>query len=154
MKFVLCFVCFLVTAVAVNGQASNSYTPNFAAVVVANMNTSSSWYQSVFGLTVKGESNDPSKGYKVTVLTSGAYDIELIELSGSLTRSSVLAGQPSGTQIQGLFKFGFSVSDMDALLSHLAEAKVTVPRIWTDQATQKRNFIITDPDGNFIHFFE
>ena len=154
MKSVLFFACCLVCVTAAHCQSTNSYSPSFAAVVVANMNTSSSWYQSVFGLTVKSESDDTSQGHKMTLLTSSVFELELLELSGSLKRSAVLAGQPSGTQIQGLFKFGFKVTSMDSFLAHLANMKVTVPQVWTDQSTGKRNFLITDPDGNYIQFFE
>ncbi|MBS1531563.1 MAG: hypothetical protein JSU01_14750 [Bacteroidetes bacterium] len=43
---------------------------------------------------------------------------------------------------------------MDAYLKRLNELKITVPQIWTDATTGKRNFLITDPDGNLIQFYE
>jgi predicted enzyme related to lactoylglutathione lyase len=136
------------------GQSPPAYTSSFAAVIVSNLESSSTWYQSVLNLQVKQQMNDSQGNYRITVLSSGGFDLELLELKGSLTRSSVLAGKPSGTQIQGHFKIGFNVSDLDAYIRKLASYNVQVSTIHTDQQTRKRNFLITDPDGNLVQIFE
>jgi hypothetical protein len=55
--------------------------------------------------------------------------------------------------MQGHFKIGFRIADMDACLKHLVALKIIVPQVWTDAKTKKRNFLIKDPDGNLVQFF-
>jgi catechol-2,3-dioxygenase len=129
-----------------------AFQPRFAAIVVANLDATSSWYQALLKLSVK--SQQTGSGYRVTILTSPVYELELLELSGSLARDPLLAGHPPGTQIQGLFKTGFEVTSMDSWISHLQGLNISIPQIYTDATTGKRNFLITDPEGNLVQFFE
>ena len=88
------------------------------------------------------------------ILESSSFLLELIENKTWPTQKKLLAGQPGGTRIQGFFKIGFKVTDMDACLKMLAALKIIPERIYTDPATKKRNFLINDPDGNLVQFFE
>lgn len=128
--------------------------PSGSAVVVSNIDTSVNWYKSVFGLKTKTTMNDPNNAYKVVILEGPNMMFELMQLQGSIARGDVLRGKSEGTQVQGHFKIGFVVNDIDACLRHLKELKIDVPRVWTDAASGKRNFLITDPDGNYIQFFD
>jgi len=138
------------------GQAAKGfdYVPYFSAVVVSNVDSSAKWYQAVFAMTVKNKMEDTNHDYRIFILESSQFVLELLELKGSLTRKNLLEGKPAGTQIQGHFKIGFKVAEMDDCLKRLASLKINVPQVWTDTATKKRNFLITDPDGNLIQFFE
>jgi predicted enzyme related to lactoylglutathione lyase len=137
-----------------NSESKFDYIPNFSAVVVSNLNASVQWYKSVFDLKTKNEMNDPNGSYKITILESPTYSLELLELRGSLMQKEILKGKPDDIKIQGHFKIGFKASDMDACLKHLSNLKVNVPQVWTDGTTKKRNFLISDPDGNLIQFYE
>ncbi len=148
----LSFVCTALFGVA--QTLSFEYQPSFSAVVVRNIDTSVSWYKSVFGLTVKQTMNDAGGGYKITILESPTYMLELLELKGSVPKTEALKSKAAGTETQGHFKVGFRVTNMDACLKHLASLKITVPQVWTDDKTKKRNFLIPDPDGNLLQFFE
>lgn len=128
--------------------------PSFAAIIVSKLDSSANWYKSVLQLEVKSQITDPAGQYKINILGSENFTLELLELSNPLNRSSLLTGKQPGSLIQGLFKFGFKTEKMDELLNHLKLNNVSVPQIWTDPKTGKRNFIITDPDGNIIQFFE
>jgi catechol 2,3-dioxygenase-like lactoylglutathione lyase family enzyme len=150
----LCLYC-----VIANGQANTpatkfEYQPYFSAVIVSNVDTSVKWYEAVFGLVVKNTMSDPGSGYKVVTLESSNFFVELLQLDGSLAQKPILEGKPEGTKVQGLFKVGFKVPDMDSCLKRLAALKIDVPHIWTDNVTKKRNFLITDPDGNLVQFYE
>jgi predicted enzyme related to lactoylglutathione lyase len=125
-----------------------------SAIVVKNVDTSEPWYQAVFKLTVKSRMDDPNGAYKVVILEAPNLMLELIQLKGSVTREEVFAGKPPGTQLQGHFKIGFKVRDIDACLAHLKTVNVNVPKVWEDKSTKKRNFLISDPDGNYIQFFD
>ena len=138
----------------VYGQGAPEYQPYFSALVVKDFNTSVAWYQSVFGLKGKTEVNDPNQAYKIRILESSNYLLEILELKGSLKRDELLKGKPNGTELQGHFKIGFGISHVDEWLKHLKSLDIEVPQVWTDSATGKKNFIIKDPDGNLVQFFE
>ncbi|HEX5169912.1 MAG TPA: VOC family protein [Cyclobacteriaceae bacterium] len=131
-----------------------AFEPYFSATVVTNLERSAQWYQSVFGLAVKERMNDAVGNYKIIILTSPKLMWELLELKGSLARHALLEGKAPGTQIEGPFKTGFKVQDINQWLAHLSALKIDVPHVWTDATTGKGNFIISDPDGNLIQFFD
>ena len=112
------FLVLLWMQQAVYGQPAPEYQPYFSAVVVEDFDTSAAWYQSVFGLEVKTEMNDPRHA-KIKILESSNYLLEILELKGSLKREELLKGKPNGTELQGQFKIGFNVSNVDAWLKHL-----------------------------------
>ena len=153
MKSVFVFVASCIS-VQCFSQGAFEYEPNFSAVIVKDIRVSVDWYKSVFGLKTKTESNDDKNGYKVAIMESENLLLELIELRGSLTRDELLAGKPDGTQIQGHFKLGFKVKNIDDCLKRLAQLNIEVPQVWQDKISGKRNFIIKDPDENLIQFFD
>jgi hypothetical protein len=127
--------------------------PYFSAVIVKNVDTSSLWYQSVLMLKVKNRINDTARGFRVEILESSQLLIELIENKLWLDPKSILKDKPEGTQMQGFFKIGFKVSDVDACVTYLKNLKINVERIYKEPSG-KRNFLINDPDGNLLQFFE
>ncbi len=148
------FIVLLLSATMFNSfcQISNNITPSHSIIVVEDLTKMTAWYQKALNLSPKEEFL--IAGGTAHVLQSTNFEIELHQKERIVTRTSALSSQSPGTQIKGLFKVGFKVSDMEGWLQYLSAVKVTVPRIWTDQATGTRNFIITDPEGNIIQFFE
>ena len=146
----------LCLAIKADSQDSLGFrlTPYFSAVVVKNIDSSGAWYQQIFELKVKNKINDPERGFRVVILESPILLVELIEQKSSLAVKKILEGQPEGTNIQGHFKFGFKIDNMDAFLKYLSIIKIPVDHIWGDAASKSRNFLIKDPDGNLIQFFE
>lgn len=134
--------------------AGFKYEPRFLAVIVSNVDSSTAWYQSVFDLKIKNHIDDTQKGFRVMIMESSTFLMELIENKSWPDQKKLLADQPEGTRIQGFFKIGFKVPDMDACLKRLAALKIIPGRIYTDSETKKRNFLINDPDGNLVQFFE
>lgn len=134
--------------------SSFKYEPNFSAVIVGNVDSSTAWYQSVFDLKIKNRIDDPERGFRIMILESSTFLLELLENKAWPDQKKLLADKPAGTQIQGFFKIGFKVPDMNACLKRLADLKIIPDRIYTDSETKKRNFLINDPDGNLIQFFE
>ena len=130
------------------------YEPYFNAVIVKDVDTSAAWYQSVFDMKVINRINDTAGGFRVIIMESSGFLLELIENKSWLDQKKMLADKPAGTRIQGFFKAGFKVPDMDACLKYLAGLKIVPERIYTDSKTKKRNFLIEDPDKNLIQFFE
>jgi predicted enzyme related to lactoylglutathione lyase len=139
----------------VTGQTSSAkVTPYFFAVVVSNVETSSKWYGDLFGLKITKRDVNDQHGYKVFIMENDAMLVELMELKVSVAQAELLKHHPEGTRIHGHFKIGFKVAEMDSFLSHLRTFQIKVPQIWTDAKNGKRNFLISDPDGNYVQFFE
>jgi glyoxalase/bleomycin resistance protein/dioxygenase superfamily protein len=154
MKQAIFIVSLTLTFLVVNSQdrPGTEVQPYFSAVIVNNLDTSALWYQSVFDLKVRNLPDVPD-GFRVAILESPGFVLELIENKSWLDPKKILEGKPEGTHIRGFFKIGFKVTDMNAWISHLKKFNVTVDRIYKD-ASNKRNFLVPDPDGNLVQFFE
>jgi len=130
-----------------------NYIPHFFAVIVDKLDTAEKWYCSVFQLKTTKHINETATGFRVCILESSKLVVELIENKSFLSVKNILANKPEETKIQGLFKAGFLVTDMNACLKRLAALSIATSQIYKD-AKGKRNFLISDPDGNLIQFFE
>ena len=155
MKIILSLLMLISACIAAAQNSSGvKYEPYFSAVIVHDVDSSTAWYQSVFDLKVKNRINDVERGFRVTILESPTFLLELIENRSWPAQKKLLADKPEGTRIEGFFKIGFKVPDVDAFLKHLADLKIIPERIYTDSETKKRNFLINDPDGNLLQIFE
>lgn len=96
---------------------------------------------------------DPNQTYNITILESSNFMLELLELKGSIDKADFLKDR-HGAEMQGHFKIGFKVSSAASTIKKLKELNIEVPNVWTDQGTGKKNFLVSDPDGNLIQFFE
>jgi catechol 2,3-dioxygenase-like lactoylglutathione lyase family enzyme len=131
------------------------FRPYFSAVVVKDIEASSIWYKSVFGLNVTNRNDSPQRGSKIAVMEGTQFSIELIEVKSSLGPSEILEGKPDRTLIRGFTKIGFKVPDLDATIKYLKELKVHFyGDVYSDRLSGKRSFLVNDPDGNLIQFFE
>ena len=107
------FVSVLLVVAAYSAHAQESpafkYQPYFSAVIANNVDSSTAWYQTVFRLKVKDRINDPERGFKVVIVESSSFLLELIENKPWLVRKKVVEGKPEGTLVQVFFKIGFKV---------------------------------------------
>jgi catechol 2,3-dioxygenase-like lactoylglutathione lyase family enzyme len=137
-----------------NAQTKLKIIPHGGAIVVSNLDSSFAWYAPLFELREVSRTTDPGGNYKVSIAESSTFLLELLELKSSLSSESILRDKPAGTHLQGHFKLFFKCDNADQFLKKLSGMKISVPRVWKDDKTGKRNFIINDPDGNMIQFFE
>jgi hypothetical protein len=156
MKRLIFLLLFITINSLAHSQVSSldNYKPYFSAIIVKNIAASSPWYQSVFGLKIKNRIDDSAGAFKIVILESSQYLVELIENGNSLTTADILAHKKEGTAIQGFFKMGFRVSNMDTCIKQMSALKIDVGHVWVDKDSKKRNFLIRDPDGNLIQFFD
>jgi glyoxylase I family protein len=119
-------------------------TKAFAAVIVNDINKSERWYSRLFELSPVRQVDEASA--KIRIMESRYLVLELLELKDSKPRPGELT--------HGHFKMGFTVQDIDKVLKFLKDEGITVDRVYKDQSTNKRNFLVNDPDGNLIQFFE
>jgi len=151
--FILFLTAYLVKS---SGQSKEvfKYEPYFNAVIVKAIDSSSVWYKTVFEMKVINRINDSLQGIRVVIMEATNFLLELIENKSWPDQKKLLLREPAGTRIQGFFKIGFKTASIDNCLKHLAELRIIPERIYRDSKTKKRNFLINDPDGNLIQFFE
>lgn len=155
MKNKIILFVFIIITSNTYGQQSTSFKvdPYFSALIVKNIDSSVKWYESVLGLKTRFLPDVP-QGIKVAILESPNIIIEMIENAAWLDPKKLLEGKPEGTRIQGYFKIGFRVTAMDSFIDHLKKLNISIPRIYKDDNSGKRNFLVEDPDKNLVQFFE
>jgi len=155
MKSKIILSVFIIITIPVHAQQSPSYRvdPYFSALIVKNIDSSVKWYGSVLGLKTRFLPDVP-QGIKVAILESPNIVVEMIENVAWLDPEKLLEGKPDGTRIQGYFKIGFKVTSMDSFIDHLKNLNISIPRIYKDDNSGKRNFLVEDPDKNLVQFFE
>lgn len=128
--------------------------PYFNAILVEDIIVSQHWYQEVLGYEVVSESKI-NEGFSVVNLKKGSAALELIQLSTALSISEAIPGYVAKTRINGFFKMGFLVVDLDQWVTFLQEKQVQFNgNVVQDPVTGKRMVIILDPDGNRVQLFE
>lgn len=129
--------------------------PAFTAITVADIDTSIQWYSNVLHLQLRNRTDNLERGVKQAVLHNSETMIELLEFETGISVDTLLGKFPPGAQALGFFKFGFYVTDISKTHDELAEKKVQfVGRIVTDPIDKRKTFLIADPDGHLIQFFE
>lgn len=145
----------LITIIGKAGSIAQKAEPYFGAVIVNNIDSSVSWYAKVLDLETQNRTDSPERGFRQANLSNEKLLIELIELEGSLSPQTVLENYPSKTSIKGIMKIGFKVDNIDTIYNNFKAMKLMFRGgMVTDPLTGKKMFIILDPDGNYIQFFE
>ena len=134
---------------------SQDLKPYFSAVIVRNIDSSVTWYSKVLGLQLRNRTDAPERGFRQANLFKDDLLIELIQADSSLSANKIIEKHPPKTRIRGFAKFGLSVKNIDELFSKLKEQNIKFTgRMVTDPISNKKTFLINDPDDNLIQFFE
>jgi catechol 2,3-dioxygenase-like lactoylglutathione lyase family enzyme len=154
MRIVLAFLLF-VALFQKESSAQTTFTPSFTALTVKNIDSSIQWYKEVLVLRMRNRVDSAERGFKQAVLINDKIMIELVELVKGISPDSLLTHYPKGTRIQGIIKFGFTVPAIDELYNKFqAKGLKLFGKMVTDPVNQKKTFLLEDPDGNLVQFFE
>lgn len=141
--------------VAWSHVSAQEVKPYFSAIIVSNIDSSINWYKKVFDLKLRNRTDAPERGFIQANLENREMLIELIQVDSSLSRKGILAYHSQGTRIRGFMKFGFVVKDIGALFQRLKDQNIKFTGTTvTDAISNKKTFLINDPDDNLIQFFE
>ena len=123
--------------------------PVFVALRVRDVEAATDWYQRVFGLDVKKTLDGEDNAFSIRIVGNDTVTVELIEQRGT--------EEPPGRH-HGLFKAGFYVDDAARALERLRASGAVAPdeqvTVFVDEPLAVRTFVIQDPDGNRLQFFE
>lgn len=118
----------------------------FFALQVADVDEMAGWYSHVLGLERLTAVDDDARGVHIRILSDGTVGLELIEARDR---------EAPPQQHRGLFKAGLFVTDIHAAHDWMLDLGAEVdPRPVTDTAMQVITFVLRDPEGNRVQFFE
>ena len=158
MKYLFFVICLLSTThIELRSQTNEKQkvTPYFAALVVSNIDSAIHWYTHYLPLKLRNRVDNPQRGFKQANVENEDILIELVELKSSVMHDDAVKSLPQGTRVVGFDKLGFWVADFDACYKEMQSKNARfLGRVVADQVSGKRMFIVTDPDGNLVQFFE
>jgi glyoxylase I family protein len=118
------------------------------AVICSDYQRSKRFYVEVLGLEVVAEVyREARRSYKLDLKLPDGTQIELFSFPNPPER-------PSYPEACGLRHLAFAVSDLNAVVAHLAAHGVAVEPVRVDEYTGKRFTFFADPDGLPLELYE
>jgi len=137
------------------------FRPNLIALFVEDIDSSLNWYKEKLNFEVERAIEEyPDYGLKIAFLESNGFHLEIIEKTNSFKQSEI--NRSEDRYVGGVFKIGFKTNGLENLHNDLKELEDV--EFVTDIGVLPENkipipwptkyFLIKDPDGNFIQFFD
>ena len=162
-SYILLMAIFLCMACEQTPQEGSKevFAPRLAALAVENLETSIQWYTQNLGFETEKEIESyPDYQLRLAFLKLGSFRLELIEFANVYKPSEVLSDPDS--HVGGVIKMGWIVKDIQDFyhtLKEREEVKIvaelgelppnSLPIKWPSSY-----FLIEDPDGNYLQFFD
>jgi catechol 2,3-dioxygenase-like lactoylglutathione lyase family enzyme len=132
------------------GQA----TGTFFALSVADVALQSAWYRDKLGLRIISQGEAPNKIAKFALLEGEGLIIELIQHRDAKTRAEAAPTIKQAYELQGIFKVGALVKDLDRVYREVKAKGVPIAYdLMRAKDVPLRSFSIRDAEGNYIQFF-
>lgn len=127
----------------------------FSAIIVKDIDESVLWYTEILKYQLVDNKEYPKMGFKQANLKNATGTLELLEIDAAYDPAEIIPNYGHKSKTLGLFKLGFKVANFDQWIEHLTQSKVEFHgSVVKNVASGTRMFIIKDPDGNRIQFFE
>ena len=129
----------------------------FASISVADLDRALAWYGVNFGFRKVKELKFPPD-VRIGFVENGSLTLELAELKGAIPFGTVkekIAAIRDRSSLQGLYKIGFFVADLESESERLKENGVKFlygPS--TDEGSGDSWLIVEDPDGNLVQMIQ
>lgn len=156
MKFVLSVfaVLFIILSNPIKSQP-NEVFPFSVSIIIKDIDTAVDWYTKNLGLRIRNVNENKERNSKIVNLENGNLLLELIKINSAVDKNEVLEKYPAGSRFAGFMKTGFVTEKFDEWHEFLENQKVKFRgTIVTDSHSNKRTFLIEDPEGNVLQFFE
>ena len=132
--------------------------PYWAGIVVPNADESAKWYQENLQFKLERKMDLPEHKLKIVFLELNGFNLELVELQGSLSFAMVQKQVPAlkdRDHLQGFAKLGFLIENIDALASDLKRRGVKLRMEPTDDPPFGTRFLLVEDNaGNLLQFFQ
>lgn len=156
------FLCLLITLAACEKAAADRSDPEvkIIALTVADVHTAMDWYSKNLHFQRDTIMSFPDYGTTVGMMHQGDFYLELVSFTSALSKAQ-LDIPPQFSELNGFFKIGFQVSDIQALYEELlkthSESIIApldkLPPIPDGQPWPEQYFLMEDPEGNYLQFF-
>jgi catechol 2,3-dioxygenase-like lactoylglutathione lyase family enzyme len=152
MKIIAIAICLMWSA-AIYGQPFQATGKVFVAMNVTDAAATSAWYKDVFGMDLLKELKF-EKG-RVQIIGNDYLVVELLTLDGSKTLRDVNLSVETSHEMQGYFKFGLYVNNIEAARQYFQEKKVRIEHdVFEDAETKTKSFIMLDFNNNMIQILQ
>lgn len=122
---------------------------NKITIQVNDIKAQSGWYESVFNFLKK-----PGKDENKTILKKDDFILELVRQKKVVARRNLQLPDQM-MFLSGFNKFGFVINHLDKLFGRIKQRNIeTAGDIFLDKNLEFRTFIVKDPEGNMVQFFE
>jgi len=144
MTMRLLIILALLFPLAAHSAEESEIQGSYFAVIVSDIDGSSSWYQAVLGLEELSRSKEEGRFEIVNLIGPGIF-VELLQLPR--------AGERPGGQTKGPFKVGLLVQDIEKFAAMLPAA-VSPANIVFDQTNNLLFLQLRDPDDNMVQVMQ
>lgn len=149
---------FLIKVDAVVSSKALSVQPCSAAFVVSDLDESTVWYEALgFKQDTLIESSE--YGVRINFLKMGYFTLELIDFEdAALVEKEHLPSEYSN--VHGFVKLGFLAKNLDSVIaklgqdSHYVVGPANLPLLESENPWPHKFYLIKDPDGNYMQFFQ
>ena len=150
------FILTILIFISFSAHCQENITPKlqgcFAAIIVKDMPTSVEWYKKVLNLKEISRNKNAKMELEQVNLKNDLLHIELIYLKSAISPQALNNKRQRHT---GLFKIGVRLDNIGQWIIHLKSKKIVQEQdIVVNPVSKKKMFVIKDPDGNRIQFFE
>jgi catechol 2,3-dioxygenase-like lactoylglutathione lyase family enzyme len=129
--------------------------PQFFALSVANLDESVRWYVDTLGAAVVKTLNAPDGSARVAILEADGLRIELLQHGQSFHVKKHVPDLKGEFLVQGIFKVGFFVDDLDGLARRWKDAKVAFLTDVIEEKDLNQKFVLVrDNSGNILQAFQ
>ncbi|MES1241508.1 MAG: VOC family protein [Acidobacteriota bacterium] len=127
----------------------------FVALSVADLDREVAWFRDVLGFSVHSQGVAPNnEKIRFALLQQDSALVELLQLPDAKPRAEAAPGTTGAHQIQGFFKSGFVVKDIDAAYKRLKALGISFAYdLGQPPNGPYRSFGVRDPEGNLLQFF-
>lgn len=134
--------------------AVEALAPQFVGLSVADLDASVRWYQDTLGLRLAEKIQAPDGSARVAILRGEGLVMELLQHRQSVPVKKLAPDLAGAYLVQGIFKVGFHVWDLDGVVARLRKRGVRfVTDVVDDQAHGQRFVLVEDNGGNTLQIF-
>ncbi|HVT39310.1 MAG TPA: VOC family protein [Gemmatimonadaceae bacterium] len=132
-------------------SVASAQQPQFLAVSVRDLDASTRWYTTVFGINDARDLPRVDSTVRTRMLSSPDVVIELSAHSRSRSLRDIAGAATPSYLVHGFFKAGVFVPNLDSTVTALRARQIQPSgTIQADNATGMRWAILRDPDGNYV----
>lgn len=125
---------------------------SFYAIYVPNLEASVKWYSENLGMRVVLEAPRTEK-FGLAILEGSGFMIEIVQSEKAIPLQNAAPNLDSKTSIQGIYKIGVLVDDLEKVISLLQEKKIPIAMgPFPTRPNRRSNLAIHDNNKNVIFF--